>query len=97
LARGDDSDPQTALSTKFFFYQTAIAMESDSGRIIILQVDYDPKTSSFVKLHQETYGKSGARRIVPDWGLITTAAVMHKIKVSEVYSRYCFPSQSICF
>ncbi|KAE9403897.1 hypothetical protein BT96DRAFT_964384 [Gymnopus androsaceus JB14] len=36
---------------------------SDSGRIIIL--DYDPKTSSFVKLHQETYGKSGARRIVP--------------------------------
>lgn len=36
---------------------------SDSGRIVIL--DYDPKTSSFVKLHQETYGKSGARRIVP--------------------------------
>ncbi|KAJ3923468.1 CPSF A subunit region-domain-containing protein [Lentinula edodes] len=36
---------------------------SDSGRIIIL--DYDPKTSSFVKLHQETFGKSGARRIVP--------------------------------
>ena len=36
---------------------------SDSGRIVIL--DYDPKTSSFVKVHQETYGKSGARRIVP--------------------------------
>ncbi|KAJ4475998.1 CPSF A subunit region-domain-containing protein [Lentinula edodes] len=36
---------------------------SDSGRIIIL--DYDPKTSSFVKLHQETLGKSGERRIVP--------------------------------
>lgn len=36
---------------------------SDSGRIVIL--DYDPKTSSFVKLHQETFGKSGARRIVP--------------------------------
>ncbi|CAL1706734.1 unnamed protein product [Somion occarium] len=36
---------------------------SDSGRIVIL--DYDPKTSSFVKIHQETYGKSGARRIVP--------------------------------
>jgi splicing factor 3B subunit 3 len=36
---------------------------SDSGRIVIL--DYDPKTSSFIKLHQETYGKSGARRIVP--------------------------------
>ncbi|KAI0786785.1 CPSF A subunit region-domain-containing protein [Abortiporus biennis] len=36
---------------------------SDSGRIVIL--DYDPRTSSFVKVHQETYGKSGARRIVP--------------------------------
>ncbi|KAH8814685.1 CPSF A subunit region-domain-containing protein [Flagelloscypha sp. PMI_526] len=36
---------------------------SDSGRIVIL--DYDPKTSSFVKVHQETFGKSGARRIVP--------------------------------
>lgn len=28
-------------------------------------LDYDPKTSSFTKLHQETFGKSGARRIVP--------------------------------
>ncbi|KAK7473160.1 pre-mRNA-splicing factor rse1 [Stygiomarasmius scandens] len=36
---------------------------SDSGRIVIL--DYDPKTTSFTKLHQETFGKSGARRIVP--------------------------------
>lgn len=42
---------------------------SDSGRIIIL--DYDPKTSSFVKLHQETFGKSGARRIVPGQYLAT--------------------------
>ncbi|KIL68220.1 hypothetical protein M378DRAFT_158762 [Amanita muscaria Koide BX008] len=42
---------------------------SDSGRIIIL--DYDPKTSSFAKLHQETYGKSGARRIVPGQYLAT--------------------------
>ncbi|KAG2113360.1 CPSF A subunit region-domain-containing protein [Suillus cothurnatus] len=42
---------------------------SDSGRIIIL--DYDPKSSSFVKLHQETFGKSGARRIVPGQYLAT--------------------------
>ncbi|KAJ7646963.1 CPSF A subunit region-domain-containing protein [Roridomyces roridus] len=42
---------------------------SDSGRIVIL--DYDPKTASFVKLHQETYGKSGARRIVPGQYLAT--------------------------
>lgn len=42
---------------------------SDSGRIVIL--DYDPKTSNFVKLHQETFGKSGARRIVPGQYLAT--------------------------
>jgi splicing factor 3B subunit 3 len=42
---------------------------SDSGRIVIL--DYDPRTSSFVKVHQETYGKSGARRIVPGQYLAT--------------------------
>lgn len=42
---------------------------SDSGRIVILE--YDPKTTSFIKLHQETYGKSGARRIVPGQYLAT--------------------------
>ncbi|KAI0051028.1 hypothetical protein FA95DRAFT_1513146 [Auriscalpium vulgare] len=42
---------------------------SDSGRIVIL--DYDPRTSSFVKVHQETFGKSGARRIVPGQYLAT--------------------------
>ncbi|KAG8790078.1 pre-mRNA-splicing factor rse1 [Ceratobasidium sp. 428] len=36
---------------------------SDSGRIIVLE--YDPKTNSFLKLQQETFGKSGSRRIVP--------------------------------
>ncbi|KAN0135379.1 CPSF A subunit region domain containing protein [Lactarius tabidus] len=42
---------------------------SDSGRIVIL--DYDPRTSSFVKIHQETYGKSGTRRVVPGQYLAT--------------------------
>ena len=51
-----------------FFLDYAI-VGSDSGRIVIL--DYDPKTSSFVKLHQETYGKSGARRIVSGQFLAT--------------------------
>ncbi|KAL1695035.1 CPSF A subunit region-domain-containing protein [Schizophyllum commune] len=46
-----------------------LILGSDSGRIVIL--DYDPKTTSFVKLHQETYGKSGARRIVPGQYLAT--------------------------
>jgi len=34
-------------------------------------LDYDPRTSSFVKVHQETFGKSGTRRIVPGQYLAT--------------------------
>ncbi|KAJ3510268.1 hypothetical protein NLJ89_g4774 [Agrocybe chaxingu] len=65
---------------------------SDSGRIIIL--DYDPKTSSFVKLHQETFGKSGARRIVPGQYLATDPkgrsvmiAAMEKAKLVYILNR----------
>ena len=65
---------------------------SDSGRIVIL--DYDPKTSSFVKVHQETYGKSGARRIVPGQYLATDpkgrsvmVAAMEKAKLVYILNR----------
>ncbi|KAL8292884.1 hypothetical protein RQP46_000578 [Phenoliferia psychrophenolica] len=40
-----------------------IIVGSDSGRIVVLE--YDPATNGFNKLHQETYGRSGSRRIVP--------------------------------
>lgn len=43
--------------------QDLLAVGSDSGRIVILR--YDGKRNLFEKLHQETYGRSGARRIVP--------------------------------
>ena len=36
---------------------------SDSGRIVILE--YNAAKNVFEKVHQETYGKSGCRRIVP--------------------------------
>lgn len=65
---------------------------SDSGRIVILE--YDPKTSSFIKLHQETYGKSGARRIVPGQYLATDPkgrsvmiAAMEKAKLVYILNR----------
>ncbi|GJE94388.1 DDB1 family protein [Phanerochaete sordida] len=65
---------------------------SDSGRIVIL--DYDPKTSTFVKVHQETYGKSGARRIVPGQYLATDPkgrsvmiAAMEKAKLVYILNR----------
>ena len=67
-------------------------MRSDSGRIVIL--DYDPKTSSFTKVHQETYGKSGARRIVPGQYLATDPkgrasmiAAMEKAKLVYILNR----------
>lgn len=52
-----------------FFSQDHAILGSDSGRIVIL--DYDVKTTTFVKIHEETYGKSGARRVVPGQYLAT--------------------------
>uniref|UniRef100_H3AX27 Splicing factor 3B subunit 3 n=1 Tax=Latimeria chalumnae TaxID=7897 RepID=H3AX27_LATCH len=40
-----------------------IVVGSDSGRIVILE--YQPSKNFFEKVHQETFGKSGCRRIVP--------------------------------
>ncbi|ORY86166.1 CPSF A subunit region-domain-containing protein [Protomyces lactucae-debilis] len=36
---------------------------SDSGRLSVLE--YRPDKACFTKIHQETYGKSGVRRVVP--------------------------------
>lgn len=40
-----------------------IVVGSDSGRIVILE--YNAVKNTFEKVHQETFGKSGCRRIVP--------------------------------
>ncbi|KAH8376410.1 splicing factor 3B subunit 3 isoform X1 [Drosophila serrata] len=40
-----------------------IVVGSDSGRIVILE--YIPAKNALEKVHQETFGKSGCRRIVP--------------------------------
>eukprot|EP00892_Ulva_mutabilis_P005704 jgi/Ulvmu1/3505/UM162_0012.1 len=40
-----------------------IAIGSDSGRIVILQ--FSAQKRAFIKVHQETFGRSGCRRIVP--------------------------------
>ncbi|KAJ7912563.1 mono-functional DNA-alkylating methyl methanesulfonate N-term-domain-containing protein [Mycena leptocephala] len=46
-----------------------IVVGSDSGRLTILE--FSEAKGGFVKLHQETFGKSGARRIVPGQFLAT--------------------------
>jgi len=40
-----------------------VCIGSDSGRIVIFE--YMPEKNRFERVHQETYGKSGCRRIVP--------------------------------
>ena len=40
-----------------------IIVGSDSGRIVILE--YQPSKNVFERVHMETFGKSGCRRIVP--------------------------------
>ncbi|CAM9695035.1 splicing factor 3B subunit 3 [Petromyzon marinus] len=40
-----------------------VVVGTDSGRIVILE--YQPSKNAFDKVHQETFGKSGCRRIVP--------------------------------
>ena len=40
-----------------------LVVGSDSGRIVI--VEYNLQKNIFEKVHQETFGKSGCRRIVP--------------------------------
>lgn len=77
LIRPDDSGKiQTLLSVEIFgairslaqFRLTGsqkdyIVVGSDSGRIVILE--YNKDKNVFDKVHQETFGKSGCRRIVP--------------------------------
>lgn len=40
-----------------------IVVGSDSGRIVVLEVNLEKK--EFIKIHQETFGKTGCRRIIP--------------------------------
>lgn len=77
LVRPDDNGKlQTLLSVEIFgairslaqFRLTGaqkdyIVVGSDSGRIVVLE--YNKEKNCFDKIHQETFGKSGCRRIVP--------------------------------
>ena len=77
LLRPDEhGKTQTVLSTEVFGIIRSLAafrltganrdylvVGSDSGRIVILELDV--AASTFKKVHQETFGKSGVRRIVP--------------------------------
>ena len=77
LLRPDDSGRlQTVFSTDVFGCIRALApfrltgatrdyliVGSDSGRLVICE--YLKEQNTFKKVHQETFGKSGCRRIVP--------------------------------
>lgn len=51
------------IESSSFFVIDYIAVGSDSGRIVILE--YLPQKRAFDRVHQETYGKTGCRRVVP--------------------------------
>src|SRR5258706_2292823 len=87
LSKGSTEPVLTTL-----FVTDYLIVGSDSGRLAILE--YDPKTNAFVKLYQETYGKSGARRIVPGQYLATDpkgrsvmVSAMEKAKLVYVLNR----------
>ena len=52
--------------------QDHVIIGSDAGRIVILK--FDKSRGVFKKVHQETFGKSGCRRIVPGQYLATDPA-----------------------
>jgi splicing factor 3B subunit 3 len=71
-----------------------IIVGSDSGRIVILE--YNPNKNRFDKVHQETFGKSGCRRIVPGEYLAVDpkgrAAMIGTLHVAAFSSNTgCFP------
>ena len=55
-----------------------VIVGSDSGRICILE--YQPTKNVFERVHIETFGKSGCRRIVPGQYLAIDPKVSVKIK-----------------
>eukprot|EP01029_Cantina_marsupialis_P031672 TRINITY_DN9195_c0_g1_i1.p1 TRINITY_DN9195_c0_g1~~TRINITY_DN9195_c0_g1_i1.p1 ORF type:complete len:1219 (-),score=407.38 TRINITY_DN9195_c0_g1_i1:149-3805(-) len=69
-----------------------LVVTSDSGRIVVLQ--FDPEKNDFIKIHQETYGKTGVRRLVPGQfiacnpkGLAVMVAAVEKQKMVYMMNR----------
>lgn len=63
-------------------------------------LEYDPTTNGFNKLHQETYGRSGSRRIVPGQhiaadpkGRAVMIGAMEKSKLVYILNRVRFPPE----
>lgn len=67
---------------------------SDSGRIVVLE--YDAENNVLVKLHQETFGKSGSRRIVPGQYLAVDpkgrSVMLGAMEKSKLCVRCAYPS-----
>lgn len=48
-----------------------LVIGSDSGRVVILEYNVD--TRHFSKVHEETFGKTGCRRVTPGASPLTQA------------------------
>jgi hypothetical protein len=51
-----------------------LVIGSDSGRVVILE--YNNEAKRFVKTHEETFGKTGCRRIVPGRKSLTQGNIL---------------------
>ncbi len=78
---------------------------SDSGRLSILS--WDAAKNKFIRVHEETFGKSGCRRVVPGQylavdpkGRAAMVGAVEKQKLVYVLNRTCyrlFPSPPFSF
>lgn len=96
------------LTHSFFVFSAGnrdyLVVGSDSGRIVILQVDLSGAQPQFVTVHEETFGKSGCRRIVPGQylaadpnGRAVMIAAIEKQKFVYILNRRLLPSLSTPF
>jgi splicing factor 3B subunit 3 len=58
-----------------------LVVGSDSGRIVILS--YNAESNAWVKVHEETFGRTGCRRIVPGQYLTGDPRGMHWLRVKH--------------
>lgn len=90
MKQGNVPDKMKLALISVFFHSSSfvdyIVVGSDSGRIVILE--YQPSKNMFEKIHQETFGKSGCRRIVPGQFLAVDPkgrAVMIGVKLNTTH------------
>lgn len=87
------------LTDNCFVFTDYMVIGSDSGRIVILE--YNSTKNILEKVHQETFGKTGCRRIVPGQYLAVDpkgrAVMIGIIDICEIFLLDLFLSWFVIF